>query len=88
MRSELLSLLCVSMILMPLAACSVEKTQEGEMPDVEVEGGQLPKYDVDAADVDITTDTKTIEVPDIDIDVKPPGEGDANDTAEDNPPGN
>ncbi|MGH7443867.1 MAG: hypothetical protein ACREKM_03280 [Longimicrobiales bacterium] len=50
-----------------LAACSVEQTEEGEMPDVEVEGGQLPEYDVDAADVDVGTDTTTVVVPDVDV---------------------
>jgi hypothetical protein len=67
-----------------LGACSVEQTEEGELPEVNVEGGNMPEYDVDAADVDITTDTATITVPDIDVstetrevtvpdvDVKPP----------------
>ncbi len=52
-----------------LAACDVEKTQEGEMPEVEVEGGQIPKYDVDAPDVDVKMKEKdvTIKVPDVDI---------------------
>lgn len=48
-----------------LSACSVEQTEEGEMP--EVEGGQLPEYDVDAADVDVGTDTSTVVVPDVDV---------------------
>lgn len=50
-----------------LGACSVEKTQEGEMPEVEVEEGRLPEYDVDAAEVEIGTEEKTITVPDIDV---------------------
>ena len=50
-----------------LAACSVEHTEEGELPEVNVEGGNMPEYDVDAADVDVTTDTATITVPDIDV---------------------
>ena len=50
-----------------LAACSVEQTEEGEVPDVDVEGGALPEYDVDAADVDVGTDTATVTVPDVDI---------------------
>lgn len=53
-----------------LAACAVEQTEEGDMPDVEVEGGQLPEYDVDAADVEIGTDTQSVVVPD--VDVEPP----------------
>jgi hypothetical protein len=44
-------------------ACSVEQTREAEAPDVEVEGGRLPQYDVRWADVDVGTTTKTIVVP-------------------------
>jgi hypothetical protein len=48
-------------------ACEVKKTQEGEMPKVSVEGGQAPKYDVDAADVTVGQKEKTITVPDVTI---------------------
>jgi len=48
-------------------ACSVEKTQEGKMPDVDVKGGQVPKYDVDVADVDVNKTTATVTVPDVDV---------------------
>jgi hypothetical protein len=41
-----------------LAACSVEQTEEGELPDVDVQGGQLPEYDVDAADVETRRPTE------------------------------
>lgn len=59
------------------AGCRVEKTQEGELPEVEVEaeGGQMPKYDVDAAEVEVGTETKEIQVPDVDIN-PPDDEGD------------
>lgn len=50
-----------------LGGCDVEQTEEGEVPDVEVEGGNVPEYDVDAADVDVTTDTQTVVTPDVDI---------------------
>jgi hypothetical protein len=50
-----------------LGACRVEKTEEGEMPkvdvDVKAEEGALPKYDVDAPDVDVKTETREVEVP-------------------------
>lgn len=46
-----------------LAACDVEQTEEGEMPDVSVEGGNLPEYDVDVADVVVGTEERTIDVP-------------------------
>ena len=53
------------MVLFLQASCNVEKTQEGKLPDIDVEdeSGKLPDYDVDAADVDIETKEKTIEVP-------------------------
>jgi hypothetical protein len=59
--------------------CDVKKTESGAMPDVKVEGGKLPKYDVDTADVSvkqketevtvpkITSEKKQISVPDVDI---------------------
>lgn len=46
-----------------LSACQVDQTQEGEMPDVQVEGGQLPAYEVETAEVETGTRTETIEVP-------------------------
>jgi hypothetical protein len=49
------------------AACTAEKTGEGELPDVDVSGGQLPKFDVDAANVEVSQDTQTIITPDIDV---------------------
>ena len=61
-------------------ACEVEQTQEGELPDVDVDvkGGQVPKYDVDAPEVDVDVDKKKVEVPvpDVDVDVKMPDETD------------
>lgn len=59
----------------------INKTQEGEMPkvDVDVKDGQMPKFDVDTADVDVkmekekitvpkvTTEEKEIELPDVDV---------------------
>lgn len=54
-----------------LSACNVEKTEEGELPDVDVNAssGQLPEYDVETADVDVNTQPATVEVPDVDVDV-------------------
>lgn len=49
--------------------CTAEKTDEGSLPDVDVEakGGDLPNYDVETADVDVTTDTQTVVTPDVDV---------------------
>lgn len=69
-----------------LTGCRVEQTEEGEMPevDVNVEEGSLPAYDVDAADVDVGTKEVEVTVPDIDIEM--PEEGDpADDAGEEGP---
>lgn len=60
----------VALLAIALGGCDVDKTQEGEMPQVDVKGGQLPNYDVDAPDVDVNTEEKTVTVPDVDVDVK------------------
>lgn len=50
-----------------LGACTADVEDEGSLPDVDVQGGDLPNVDVDPADVDVSTDTQTIQVPDVDI---------------------
>ena len=52
-----------------LIGCSVEQTEEGELPDVDVtaEGGNMPEYDVDTADVEVGTRETTMDVPKVDV---------------------
>lgn len=47
----------------------VDQTQEAKLPDVnvDVEGGQLPSYDVQTGSVDVGTEKKTIKVPEVDV---------------------
>ncbi len=59
-----------------LAACDVDQTEEGEMPEIEVDGGNLPEFDVEGPDVDVDTGTTTVEVPTLDVDVDGPGDAD------------
>ncbi len=51
-----------------LAACDVDQTEEGDMPEVNVEGGNLPEFDVEGPDIDVDTGTTTVEVPTLDVD--------------------
>ena len=53
--------------LVTMGACNVEQTREGEAPEVNVEGGQVPAYDVDAPDVVVTEDTQQVVTPDIEV---------------------
>ena len=52
------------------AACDVDQTKEAKLPEVEVNAseGQMPEFDVDAPTVNVGTETKTIEVPTVDVD--------------------
>lgn len=50
-----------------VAGCTADVEDEGEMPEVEVEGGEMPEVDIDPARVEVGTDTQTIEVPDVDV---------------------
>lgn len=67
MKSRILVAMSVAASALALAGCDVDKTEEGEMPDVDVEGGNLPEYDVEGPDVDVGTEEKTITVPDVDV---------------------
>jgi hypothetical protein len=74
-----LSYAAAAALLIPSIGCDVKKTQDGEAPQVKVEGGKLPKYDVETADVSVkkketevtvpkvTSEKKTITVPDVDV---------------------
>ena len=54
--------------LVSAVSCDVKKTQDGNLPEVEVKGDvKLPKYDVDAPSVEIKTEKKEIEVPTIKV---------------------
>ena len=62
MRKLVTSAAC-GIAIMGLAACDVEQTEEGEMPEVSVEGGNLPEYNVDVPEVVVGTEERTIDVP-------------------------
>ncbi len=57
---NLMKLFVISGVALALTACDVNKTQDGEMPDVDVEGGNMPEYEV--------TQTEEGEMPDVDVD--------------------
>ena len=58
-------------VALTLASCQVTKTEEGEAPDVDVDAGKLPEYDVDPARIEISRDTKQIVVPKVDVKMPP-----------------
>ena len=54
-----------------LIACDVDKTENGQMPDVDVNvsGANLPEYNVTGPDVNVGMENKTVQVPTLDVDV-------------------
>ena len=48
-------------------ACTAKVEEEGKMPDVDVQGGEMPKVDVDPANVEVTTDTQTVVTPEVNV---------------------
>lgn len=52
-----------------MASCKVEKEKSGSLPDVDIDmdvnadAGTLPEFDVDWADVNVGTTTKTVKIP-------------------------
>ncbi len=54
-----------------LAACDVDQTKEAKLPDIDVNatGGQAPEFEVTGPDVDVKMENKTVQVPDVDINI-------------------
>ena len=72
MRSKkILTLLIAPLFAVGMTACDVDQTEQGDMPDVEVQEGELPAYDVETPEVNVTEDTVTVP----DINVTDPEEG-------------
>ncbi|PHR12774.1 MAG: hypothetical protein COA40_07800 [Aequorivita sp.] len=55
----------LALTLITATSCNIDKKGKTELPevDVDVEEGNLPEFDVNWADVDVSTATKTVEVP-------------------------
>lgn len=52
-------------LMVGFVACDIEQTEEGSLPDidVDVDPGNMPEYNVDWVDIDVGTRTTTITVP-------------------------
>ena len=48
----------------------ISQTRETKLPEVAVEKGQMPTFDVDTAKVDVGSTTTEIEVPTVDVDTR------------------
>jgi hypothetical protein len=73
MRGTKILAVAFAALLAGTAACTAEVKDEGEMPEVNVEGGRAPNVDVDPANVNVGTDTNTVVTPE--VNVEPAGDG-------------
>ncbi len=48
-------------------ACTAEVEDPGQAPDVDVSGGEMPKVDVDPANVNVSTDTQQVITPEVNV---------------------
>ncbi len=55
--------LSLIMFLVPLASCQIEKEQAARLPEVNIEPGRLPEYDIKGPDVKVGVTKRTITVP-------------------------
>ena len=60
-----------------MAACDVDQTKEGNLPDVDVNatGGELPEFNVEGPTVNVGTENTTVQTPTVDVDVPDEAEG-------------
>ena len=63
-------LAAVVIFLLLWATGIIDFSSEGdvEVPEVEVQGGELPDIDADVADIDVGTEEVTVEVPEVSVD--------------------
>jgi hypothetical protein len=45
----------------------LRQTQTGALPEIAVKEGKLPKYEANVATIDVGTETKTVEVPKVEV---------------------
>ncbi len=45
----------------------LQQTQEGKLPVIAVQGGNLPKYEANVAKVEVGSRNETVEVPTVDV---------------------
>ena len=64
-------LIAVIVLALVFGFLRVQQTQDAKLPEVSVAGGQTPKFDVDAAKVDVGTTKTTVPVPKIETEQEP-----------------
>ena len=47
----------------------IDQTEEGRLPEVTVEGGNLPEFEAETGSIDVGSTEETVTVPDVDVEV-------------------
>jgi len=70
----LLTLLTVAVLVLIVAVATglvdIDQTRKGESPQIRVEGGQIPAFDVKTPQVQVGSTSSTVTVPDVNIGTK------------------
>lgn len=78
--NKITALSLTALFLASLVGCEVDKTEEGDMPNVNVESGQMPKYELEKTqegempDVDVEGGQMpeyNVKTPDVDVEMEP-----------------
>ena len=64
-----LAVVAVAVIAFGAYMIDFDVTDEGALPEVSVEGGEMPEVDAEVGSITTGTETETVEVPDVDVDV-------------------
>ncbi|MEL6464353.1 MAG: hypothetical protein AAFQ58_05220 [Pseudomonadota bacterium] len=70
MKATITVLLAVVALLavgMAVYMVDIDQTQETRLPDVSVEGGQLPAFGAEVGSVEVTEEALDVTVPDVDV---------------------
>lgn len=69
-----LALIAIVVLLLIVAVATgfldLNQTREARLPQVEVKGGQAPKFDANVGAVDVGTKNETVEVPKVEVGTK------------------
>ncbi|QJR80743.1 hypothetical protein CA267_008110 [Alteromonas pelagimontana] len=68
--SKFFKMLALSSLVLGMTACDVNKTEDGEMPDVEADSGNMPEYEIEKTEEGRmpSVDVEGGEMPEYDVD--------------------
>jgi|GEM_PF-1115447 len=57
-------------LMLGAGGCTIDKEESGQLPDVDVQGGNMPEYDVKDADVDVGIKERSVPLPNVDVETE------------------